>query len=100
MGQFSVKIYGPPGSILSATQQAGVMLLDLTAKGARPPSLFDHVELHDGLMVAMDKLNGRYGRGSIRLGLAGKNADWRMRRENLSPSFTTKWSEIPSAKAS
>jgi DNA polymerase V len=50
--------------------------------------------MDDGLMLAMDKLNGRYGRGSIRLGLAGKDADWRMRRENLSPSFTTKWDDL------
>jgi DNA polymerase V len=81
-----------------AWKKAGVMLLDLSAKGSQASSLFDTVELSDGLMVAMDKLNGRYGRGSIRLGLAGKDADWRMRRENLSPSFTTRWNELASVR--
>ena len=74
------------------------MLLDLSAKGSVPSSLFATAEMDDGLMVAMDKLNARYGRGSVRLGLAGKDADWRMRRENLSPSFTTRWNELASVR--
>ena len=81
-----------------AWKKAGVLLLDLAAKGSAPPSLFDHVELDDSLMVAMDKINQRYGRGSIHLGLAGKDQDWMMRRENLSPSFTTKWADLASVR--
>ena len=78
-----------------AWKKAGVLLLDLCAKGTVPLSLFEPVVQHDdGLMLAMDSINQRYGRGSIRLGLAGKDQDWRMRRENLSPSFTTKWTEL------
>ncbi|KPF91900.1 DNA repair nucleotidyltransferase [Novosphingobium sp. AAP83] len=78
-----------------AWKKAGVMMLDLTATGAAPPSLFDAVApKNDGLMNAMDALNQRYGRGSIRLGLAGKDQEWRMRRENLSPSYTTKWADL------
>jgi DNA polymerase V len=38
--------------------------------------------------------SAKHGRGSVGLGLAGKNQDWRMRRENLSPSFTTKWEDL------
>lgn len=72
-----------------------MLLLDLCAKGTAPLSLFEPVVQHDDrLMLAMDSINQRYGRGSIRLGLAGKDQDWRMRRENLSPSFTTKWTEL------
>ena len=78
-----------------AWKKAGVMLLDLSAKGTASPSLFDAISRHDdGLMQAMDTLNARYGRGSIRLGLSSKDADWRMRRDNLSPSFTTKWGDL------
>lgn len=78
-----------------AWKKAGVLLLDLTAKGTAPRSLFDAVPIHaDGLMTAMDSINQRYGRGVIRLGMAGKDQDWRMRRENLSPSFTTRWSDV------
>lgn len=72
-----------------------MLLLDLAAKGTAPLSLFDAVApKDDGLMLAMDSINQRYGRGSIRLGLARKDQDWRTRLENLSPSFTTKWADL------
>ena len=80
-------------------RKAGVLLLDLGAPGHAPASLFDVIEApDDGLMKAIDQINARYGRGTARLGLAQKDGEWHMRRENLSPSFTTKWAEIPSAK--
>lgn len=79
-------------------RKAGVLLLDLAAPSAVPASLFDVVEQPDGLMEALDQINARFGRGKARLGLAGKNAEWRMRQENLSPSFTTRWNELPLAK--
>ena len=82
-----------------AWKKAGVLLLDLAAKGTAPLSLFDPITPQDdGLMLAMDSINQRYGRGSIRLGLAGKDQGWRMRRENLSPSFTTKWTDLASVR--
>jgi DNA polymerase V len=78
-------------------RKAGVLLLDLAAPSAVPASLFDVLEPLDGLMEALDQINARFGRGKARLGLAGKNAEWRMRQENLSPSFTTRWDDIPTA---
>ncbi len=80
-------------------RKAGVLLLDLGAPGQAPVSLFDIIDApDDGLMKAMDQINARYGRGTARLGLAQKEGEWHMRRENLSPSFTTRWGDIPSAK--
>jgi DNA polymerase V len=79
-------------------RKAGVLLLDLTAPSAVPTTLFDAIEQPDGLMEAIDQINARFGRGKARLGLAGKNAEWRMRQENLSPSYTTRWNELPVAK--
>ena len=80
-------------------RKAGVLLLDLGAPGQAPVSLFDIIDApDDGLMRAMDQINARYGRGTARLGLAQKDGEWHMRRENLSPSFTTRWGDIPSAK--
>ena len=80
-------------------KKAGILLLDLSAKGAAPSSLLDVVaNLDDGLMTAMDQINAKFGRGSIKLGLAGKDQDWRMRQDNLSPSFTTRWSDLASVR--
>ena len=49
-------------------------------------------------MEALDQINARFGRGKARLGLARKGGEWRMRQENLSPSYTTRWGDIPAVK--
>jgi len=74
------------------------LLLDLGDPASVPASLFDVIEQPDGLMAALDEINSRFGRGKVRLGLARKGGEWRMRQENLSPSFTTRWGDIPAAK--
>lgn len=47
------------------------------------------------LMQCYDNINHRYGSGSIEVAAAEKNEKWAMRRSYLSPSYTSKWSEIP-----
>lgn len=79
-------------------RKAGVLLLDLAAPSAVPASLFDVIEQPDGLMEALDQINARFGRGKARLGLARKGGEWRMRQGDLSPSFTTRWGDIPAVK--
>ncbi len=79
-------------------RKAGVLLLDLGDPAEVPKSLFDIAEQPDGLMEALDQINARFGRGKARLGLARKGGEWRMRQENLSPSYTTRWGDIPSVK--
>ena len=79
-------------------RKAAVLLLDLAGPSAVPASLFDVIEQPDELMDALDQINARFGRVKARLGLAGKNAEWRIRQENLSPSFTTRWNGLPLAK--
>ena len=48
-------------------------------------------------MQAVDRINGRFGRGSIGLGLAARTAEWRMRQERLSPRYTTRWRDLAAA---
>lgn len=53
------------------------------------------------LMMAMDALNGRYGRGTVHVGSAARQrapSDWSMRQERLTPQYTTKWSDMPTAR--
>jgi DNA polymerase V len=54
------------------------------------------------LMQAFDKINEKYGRGTVKLcsGLAGKTKEaeafsWEVKREYLSPRYTTNIKEIP-----
>jgi DNA polymerase V len=42
----------------------------------------------------MDKLNQYYGTGTIRLASEGFRKRWAMKRENVSPNYTTNWSDI------
>ncbi|MDQ5878401.1 MAG: polymerase [Pseudomonadota bacterium] len=80
--------------------KAGVMLLDLSPQAKRQFSLFDAQGVAEGvrsekLMDVLDSINLRYGRHTLRLGAEGVAQDWQMRRENLSPGYTTSWEGVP-----
>ena len=49
-------------------------------------------------MNTMDRINGRYGSSVIRLASEGIEKSWRMKRENVSPSYTTKFEDIVQVK--
>lgn len=46
------------------------------------------------LMRCVDKLNNRFGRGSVKLGTEVLNQTWSMRRDKLSPKYTTRFAEL------
>jgi DNA polymerase V len=53
-------------------------------------------------MQAFDQLNDRFGRGTVHLGSTGASDGprrWAMRQERLSPQYTTRWSDLPWARA-
>ena len=82
--------------------KAGIMLTELVPRGSAPADLFtDHVSTQrsEALMLAMDQINGRWGRGTLKTLATGINHGWRMRREWLSPSYTTDWAELPLVNA-
>ena len=45
--------------------------------------------------AVMDKINQRYGRNAIHSARLRSDPEWAMRREMLSPAYTTRWSELP-----
>ncbi len=48
----------------------------------------------------MDRLNATLGRDTIRiLGAGPKDSAWKLKAEYQSPRWTTRWDELPSAKA-
>lgn len=91
-----------PGFQLS---KAGIMLLDLMPDNVSQGEFdFDVPETRDRgkLMAAMDAINDRFGRGAIHVGSAvgvGAPRDWSMRQDRLTPQYTTKWSDLPVARA-
>jgi len=64
---------------------------------------YEQVKSLEPLMQAFDKINDRYGRGTLQLGcgLTGKRPThletnpWLMKREYLSPRYTTRIQDIP-----
>jgi DNA polymerase V len=76
--------------------KAGIILLDLHRPQALPPSLFPtrDPEKSDRLMRALDLLTDRHGRGAIRLASTAPEGAWNMKRQRLSPRYTTCADEI------
>jgi DNA polymerase V len=50
------------------------------------------------LMAAVDEIASKYGPGSVCCTPQRQSSSWAMRREQLSPCYTTQWKDIPSAK--
>ena len=50
-------------------------------------------------MAALDKINGKWGRGIIQYGMT-KDAEkpWSMQQTWKSPAYTTNWHELPVVK--
>ena len=80
--------------------KAGVMLNDLTP-AARQTGLFltrDPIKSAKA-MAALDAVNTRYGRGTLRPASTGITRAWVARQQNISPRYTTQIDEILMARA-
>ena len=80
-----------------AYQKAGVMLSELRPRSMAQASLFVDPETVRGkrLMSALDDINKRWGRGTLRTAAEGIEKPWQMKRQRLSPSYTTDWEGLP-----
>ena len=85
--------------------KAGVMLLDLVPSSVLQAELdLEEEDQRDRskLMVALDTLNGRYGKGTVHSASTGgssKVKDWGMKQERRTPHYTTRWEDVPIARA-
>lgn len=80
-------------------QKAGVVLCELSRAATGQFSLLDSRQDKPELMAVLDKINALWGRGTMKLGVEGVDNTWSMRRENLSPRYTSSWLELPVAMA-
>lgn len=76
----------------------GVGLLGLTDGEHEQPDLFNPMPNDPKLMSVYDSLNQRYGSDTLFLGAQGITQKWGMRREMLTPHYTTKWQDLPVIK--
>ena len=106
-----------------AYQKAGVMLSGLEPRAGLTECLFARYDRgrSERLMAALDDVNHRLGPDTLRYAAAGpcppkrgsareedasppkrgspREGGWHMRREHASPCYTTRWDELPIAKA-
>ncbi|EPU5042107.1 DUF4113 domain-containing protein [Klebsiella pneumoniae] len=78
--------------------KAGIMLADFSGREAQL-NLFDECAPRpdsEALMNAVDRIN-RAGKGRIFFAGQGINVGFAMRREMLSPEYTTDWNALPRA---
>lgn len=79
--------------------KAGVILLDLQAQMTRDLLPTTNTERSEKLMTALDGLNARFGRGTIRPGGIRQVPAWAARTANKSPAYTTRLSELMEVRA-
>ncbi|MBC6555303.1 Y-family DNA polymerase [Citrobacter braakii] len=78
-------------------QKAGVMLGDFFSQGVAQLNLFDDNAprpCSEKLMEVLDHLNAKEGRGALYFAGQGVQPQWQMKREMLSPRYTTRYSDL------
>lgn len=82
-------------------QKAGVMLGDFYSQGVAQLNLFDDNaprQNSEKLMEVLDHLNAKDGRGTLYFAGQGIQTAWQMKREMLSPRYTTRYSDLMKVK--
>ncbi|MEA9392658.1 Y-family DNA polymerase [Acerihabitans sp. TG2] len=80
--------------------KAGIMLNDFTPTGVAQLNLFDeHLPKENSvaLMKVIDGIN-QSGLGKVWFAGRGIAPEWQMKREMLSPAYTTRWQALPLAR--
>ena len=77
-------------------KKAGIMLSEISPVTRQQGDLLEaSPESNNRLMEALDSLNRRYGRGTVKVSTQGAYSQWQMRQERKSPCYTTRWEEVP-----
>lgn len=77
-------------------KKSGIIANDIISQQAMQCSLWDDVDRskQERITAAIDRINARMGRGTIRYAVQGTGRKWKMRQERLSKRFTTNWEEL------
>ena len=77
-------------------KKAGVIITEIVDDNAVQMNLFDNFdrEKHAKLMKVMDRLNSGFDNRKLSLAIQGSGRKWKLRREKLSPCYTTNLREV------
>jgi DNA polymerase V len=77
-------------------KKAGIVLSEISPVTHRQGDLLEPMAPPDDrLMRALDTLNQRYGRGTVKVSTQGAFSGWQMRQERKSPNYTSSWDDVP-----
>ncbi len=80
-------------------KKAGVMVSGIVPENEVQMDLFELDEkrrkLERRAMLALDQLNRRLGRDTVKVAKQGYNRSWHLRQERRSRRYTTRWEELP-----
>ncbi len=80
-------------------KKVAVFLSGIENTKGRQGNLFEKPDPRKAaLMAAADRMASRYGPGTLSCTPARPDGSWQMRRELLSPGYTTRWDELPAVK--
>ena len=81
-------------------KSAGVIVSKIIPTEKNQINIFDTIDRkkRKKLMEAVDKINKKTGKNKIKTGTQGRSNNWKMKQQNLSPCYTTKWSDIIEAR--
>ncbi|WNZ57023.1 Y-family DNA polymerase [Microbulbifer sp. MKSA007] len=77
--------------------KAGVGLVEIIPRALGQGDLFTPGQsVRAGeTMQALDRINKKFGRGTLFLGAEGIQKKWKMRQAFTSPAYTTRWGDLP-----
>ena len=80
-------------------KKAGIILYELHNSSSVRGLLDYDRSKSDSLMKSLDEINYRYGSSTLRLAAEGIRKGWQMRREKVSPCYTTCFDELMTVKS-
>lgn len=75
--------------------KAGIGLLEISTATPYQPDIFTPSADQPELMKCLDQINSKYGRDTLHLARQGIQQNFKMKRELLSPRYTTRIKDIP-----
>ena len=76
-------------------KKAGVIVTGIIPGAQKQADLFNSGNPKmDLLMKTFDKINGEHGKNLIKVASQGNGQRWKLKRERLSPCYTTKWEDL------
>ncbi len=77
-------------------KKSGIVVSEIIPEEGIQPGLWDDMNRlkYKKLMEVIDRINHKAGADQVRFAVQGSDESWKMRQENLSPHYTTRWKDI------